>query len=75
MPWLDCVLCASTIQYFNYIFDWIFILIPLLGGFYFGENILSDVHTCKCLALCFWEVTVYDGSYVPLSFLSHHKHA
>ena len=55
-PWLDCVLCASTMQYFNYIFNWIFILIPLLGGFYFSKNILSDVHTHKCLALRFWEV-------------------
>jgi len=29
----------------------LFILIPLLRGFYFSENILSDVHTRRCLAL------------------------
>ncbi len=35
--------------------DWIFILIPLLRGFYFSKNTLSDVHTHRCLALRFWE--------------------
>ena len=42
----------------------LFILIPLLRGFYFSENILSDVHTRRCLALIFWEVV--DGSLVYL---------
>ena len=40
-------------------FDAEYILIPLLIGFYFSENILSNVHTRRCLALCFWEVV--DG--------------
>ena len=34
-------------------------MIPLLGGFYFSENILSDVHTRKCLVLRFWEVVPF----------------
>ena len=45
-------------------FDAEYILIPLLIGFYFSENILSYVHTRsrRYLALRFWEVV--DGSLV-----------
>ena len=43
-------------------FDAEYILIPLLIGFYFSENILSCVHTRRNLALRFWEVV--DGSLV-----------
>ena len=42
-----CFVCIVHLSYFNleYLSHLIFILIPLLRGFYFSEDILSDLHT------------------------------
>ena len=44
-----------------------FILIPLLSGIYFSENILINVHTRRCLALRFWAVVhATRGVYITM---------